>query len=146
MENLESFVKQNNLERAREYFSKDRFATVNGMVIDDIGDDYVVCSMEIRDDHRNALGNVMGGAVFTLADFAAAVMSNWGKRPCVSLVSQITYLSAAKGSRLIAEARPVKEGKSTGYYEVMVTDNMGTKVAHVTNNGFVIGKKTEVEK
>ena len=140
METLESFVKQNNLERARDYFSKDRFATVNGMVIDDIGDDYAVCSMEIRDNHRNAMGNVMGGAVFTLADFAAAVVSNWGKSPCVSLVSQITYLSSAKGTRLIAEARPVKEGRSTKFYVIDVTDDLGTKVAHVTNEGFVIGK------
>lgn len=129
-----------NLRKAREYFRNDRFATENGMVIDEIGDGYARCSMEIRDSHRNALGNVMGGAVFTLADFAAAVASNWGKRPCVSLVSQITYLSPAKGSVLIAEARPVKEGRSTGYYEIEVTDDLGTMVAKMTNNGFVIQK------
>ena len=36
----------------------------------------------------------------------------------VSLSSNITYLGAAKGERLIAEAVCVKGGRSTGYYRI----------------------------
>lgn len=53
-----------------ELFEKDRFATFNGAVIDDVGDHYAKCSMTIEENHRNAMGAVMGGVYFTLADFA----------------------------------------------------------------------------
>ena len=77
-----------NLEEARAYFAQDRFATENGAVIREIGEGYAVCSLELTERHRNALGNVMGGAVFMLGDFAFAVASNYGKRPTVSTTTQ----------------------------------------------------------
>ena len=75
--------------------------------------------------------------VFTLADFAFAVASNWNKPLNVSTTSQITFLGTAKGARLVAEARKVKEGRSTCYYLVDVSDDLGNPVAHVTASGFV---------
>ena len=81
----------------------------------------------------------MGGAIFTLADFAFAVASNWNKPLHVSTTSQITYLGVARGSRLIAQAHRVKEGRSTCYYLVEVTDDLGNAVAHVTASGFSKG-------
>ena len=99
------------LAGVRERFSQDRFATVNGAVIDAVAEGYAKCSMELQDAHRNALGAVMGGAIFTLADFAFAVASNWNKNPQVSLNASISFLGRAKGSKLIAEARKIKEGE-----------------------------------
>ncbi|MCQ2497316.1 MAG: PaaI family thioesterase, partial [Lachnospiraceae bacterium] len=66
----------NSVEDAREFFSKDKFATTNGMVIDEIGEDYAICSMTVGENHLNAAGSVMGGVYFTLADFAFAVSVN----------------------------------------------------------------------
>ena len=40
---------------------------------------HAVCEMELADVHRNAMGNVMGGAIFTLADFALAICCNIGE-------------------------------------------------------------------
>ena len=80
-----------------------------------------------------------GGAIFTLADFAFAVASNWNKPLHVSTTSQITYLGVARGARLIAEAHKVKEGRSTCYYLVDVKDDLGNEVAHVTSSGFSKG-------
>lgn len=80
---------QETLDEVRERFSKDRFATVNGAVIETVDEGFARCSMELNDTHRNALGAVMGGAIFTLADFAFAVASNWNKDPRVSLLSLI---------------------------------------------------------
>jgi len=36
-----------------------------------------ICSLTLEAKHKNALGAVMGGVYFTLADFAFAVASNW---------------------------------------------------------------------
>lgn len=126
------------LDEVRERFSHDRFATVNGAVIDEVGEGYAKCSMILDDTHRNALGAVMGGAIFTLADFAFAVASNWNKNPQVSLNASISFLGKAKGSQLVAKAHKLKEGRKTCYYEVMVSDELGNQVAHMTSNGFAV--------
>lgn len=126
------------LDEVRERFSHDRFATVNGAVIDTIAEGYAKCSMKLNDTHRNALGAVMGGAIFTLADFAFAVASNWNKNPQVSLSASISFLGRAKGDKLIAEAHKIKEGRKTCYYEVMISDELGNQVAHMTSNGFAV--------
>ena len=126
------------LDEVRERFLQDRFATANGAVIDEIGEGWARCSMELCDVHRNAMGSVMGGAVFTLADFAFAVASNWNKDPHVSLNASISFLGRAKGSRLIAEARKIREGRKTCYYEVMVSDELGSQVAHMTDRKSVV--------
>ena len=127
------------LEEARAYFENDRFATENGAVITELGEDYAVCTLPLEPRHRNALGNVMGGAVFMLADFAFAVVSNFGRRATVSTTSQITYLRAAKGNVITATARLVREGRSSVYCEVSVTDEPGNLIARVTASGAVVG-------
>ena len=125
------------IDQVRERFRHDRFATENGAVIDEISDGYAKCSLDLQQLHMNATGTVMGGAIFTLADFAFAVASNWQGTIHVSRTSQVTYLGVAKGRRLIAEAHKVKEGFYTCYYLVEVNDELGTQVAQVTVDGFI---------
>ena len=119
-------------EEAVRMFEKDRFATENGAVIEEVDDHYAKCSLKIGDRHRNAMGAVMGGVYFTLADFALAVAGNWQEMGNVSLNSQITYLTAAKGERLTAEAVCVRNGRTTGYYRIDVRDELGNLTAAVT--------------
>lgn len=127
------------LEEVRKIFEDDRFATENGAVIEEIGDHSATCSLVITDSHRNAMGAVMGGTYFMLADFAFAVAANWKKMGCVSLRSDISFLGAAKGKRLIAKAVCVKEGKTTACYRVDVTDDLGNLTATVTATGYHVG-------
>ncbi len=127
-------------EETRRLFQNDRFATDNGAVIDEVDDSYAKCSLKIEDRHRNAMGAVMGGVYFTLADFALAVASNWEKMGNVSLNSEITYLTAAKGERLIAEAVCVKKGKTTSYYRIDVKDDLGNLTAAVTATTFCVAR------
>ena len=86
--------------------------------------------------HKNAAGNVMGGAVFTLADFALVVAANTEERvSTVSLTSEIRFIGFSKGSVLTAEARRIREGKSIAFYDVEVCDDLGTVVAKVAMTG-----------
>lgn len=130
---------QKTLEKVREIFAGDRFATENGAVIDEIGDHSAICSLMITDLHRNAMGAVMGGVYFMLADFAFAVAANWERMGCVSLHSDISFLGTAKGEKLIAKAACVKNGKSTACYRVDVVDNLGNLIATLTTTGYHIG-------
>ena len=127
------------LEEVRRIFEADRFATENGAVIDEIGDHSATCSLVITDSHRNAMGAVMGGTYFMLADFAFAVAANWEKMGCVSLHSDISFLRGAKGNKLIAKAECVKEGRTTVCYRVDVTDDLGNLAATVTVTGCHVG-------
>jgi len=124
-----------NIDEVRKMFQNDRFATENYAVIDEIGNGYAKCSMQINDRHRNAMGTVMGGASFTLADFAFAVASNHEVMGTVSISSNIAFLGVAKGEKLIAEARAVKDGRTTCYYQVSICDDLGNSVAEVTITG-----------
>ena len=133
-----------NIEEIRKRFAADKFATeAAGIVIDEVREGYAKCSMELAPIHRNAAGAVMGGAVFTLADFCFAVAANSGEAAqgvAVSLSSSITFLSGAKGNKLIGEAACVKSGKTTCLYTVSIADELGTKVAFASTNGFFTGK------
>jgi acyl-CoA thioesterase len=124
------------IERARETFGHDRFATeVTGIEIVDVAENYARCELAIDSRHRNAMGAVMGGAIFTLADFCFAVAANAEKLSVVSVSSNIVYLNAVRGERLIAEAHCLKSGRRNCFFRVTVTDELGTLVAEVTETG-----------
>ena len=125
------------IEEARKEFSKDLYATeLSGAVIDEVGDNYAKCSMALTPKHKNAYGGIMGGAIYTLADFAFAVASNYGKEcATVSLVGQANFMSATKGNKLFAEARLLKDGKRNSFFEVTVTDDLDKLIAVVSFTG-----------
>lgn len=127
------------LEEVRKIFEGDRFATENGAVIEEVCENGATCSLVITASHRNAMGAVMGGTYFMLADFAFAVAANWKKLGCVSLRSDISFLGAAKGEKLFAKAVCVKDGRSTVCYRIDVTDNLGNLTATVTATGYRVG-------
>ncbi|MBR6385336.1 MAG: PaaI family thioesterase [Ruminococcus sp.] len=124
------------LEKVRQIFSDDKFATENGMVIDEIGDHYAKCSVVLAERHKNAMGGIMGGVHCTLADFAFAVASNWQEMKTVALSTDISFIGAVKGSKLTAEAVMVKDGKNICCYHVTVKDDLGNTVADVKTLGF----------
>lgn len=128
------------LEEIKEIFARDRFATENGMSIDDASEHCAKCSLTLTDRHKNAMGGVMGGVHFTLADFAFAVASNQNGERTVALNTDISYIGAVKGSRLIAEAKLIKNGRSACFYIVDVTDDLGNLVAVVKCSGFHVSK------
>ena len=124
------------IEEARRYFSDDRFATGNGMTLDEIDAEHSLCSMPLSDGCRNAYGGVMGGAIFTLADFAFAALTNDRERVTVAQQVSISYLSAPKGERLFARAVYRKDGRSSCVVNVDVTDDAGRDVAQFVGTGF----------
>ncbi|MCR5651816.1 MAG: PaaI family thioesterase [Lachnospiraceae bacterium] len=124
------------LEEARKFFINDRFATNAGMQIDEIGEDGCTCSVTLTDDHKNAYGGVMGGVIFTLADLALAVTANNIHSLSVASQVSINYLSAPKGSRLIAKAQCIKNGKTTSVINVSVSDDTGRDVALFIGTAF----------
>ena len=126
----------NSLEEAREFFYKDKFAVETGVTLDELTEDKAICSLEITDIHKNAYGGVMGGVIFTLSDFAFAVLSNQLQQPTVAQQVSINYLSAPKGNKLTAEAYCRKNGRTSSIIIVDVSDDVGRDVAQFVGTGF----------
>ena len=124
------------LERVRETFRGDRFATEMGAVIDELGDHYSKCSLVLNEHHRNAVGGIMGGVYFTLADFAFAVASNWQQAGVVGLNCDASFIGVPKTERIIAEAKLIKDGRTICCYNVDIRDELGNPVAAVKCVGF----------
>ena len=124
------------INEIRQFFENDRYATENGMVIDSVGDRTAICSLKIDKRHMNAVGNVMGGVYFTLADFTFAVATNHDEPGIVSLSSTITFNAIARGEKIICEAKQIKWGKTTCVYEMSLTDEKGTLLATVLTTGY----------
>ena len=80
----------------------------------------------------NFQGYPHGGVIFSLADIAFGAACNSHGEPAVALNMTITFLTAAPaGSRLVAEAREIKQGRRAGFYQVSVTSEEGALVAQL---------------
>lgn len=121
------------MEELEAFFGNDRFAMDAAQCkIIEGSKGHGVAEMEIQSIHQNAQGHVMGGAIFTLADFALAIACNVGQDPSVNLSSSIEYIKSTKGSKLIATADCVKDGRRVAFYDVVVADDLGELIVKVS--------------
>ena len=122
--------------QAREVFAGDHYATaLTGIEIEHVGDHEASCTLVTDERHRNARGVAMGGVLFTLADFCAAIASNSNTLDnlCwVSLDSNIHFLAPATGSRLKAHCTALKTGRTSALYQTIIeSPDNGKRVAIV---------------
>ncbi|MDO4615674.1 MAG: PaaI family thioesterase [Lachnospiraceae bacterium] len=132
------------LEYAREFFAKDLYATATtGIIIEESSQGHSRISLKTDERHKNALGYIMGGVYMTMADFAFAVASNFNNPSTVTLQTSASFLSAARGSILYATADLTHDGSRTCVYDINITDECGTDIAHFVTNGYKIRSKNE---
>lgn len=118
------------IDEANKFFEDDKYATEStGCVLLEIGENYAKAGLELNDSHKNAHGGVMGGVMFTLADFVFAAATNTPGHFTCNVTSTINFMSMPKGDKLIAEAHLIKDGRRNCYYEVNITDSENRKVA-----------------
>jgi acyl-CoA thioesterase len=86
--------------------------------------------LQLRSHMVNFLGFPHGGVIFTLADVAFGAACNSHGKTAVALSVTIDFLATVTAeATLVAEAREVKQGRRTGFYEVRVTTEDGQAVA-----------------
>ena len=82
----------NSIEEVRAFFGRDRFASeACGCEVLEASHGHAVCAFTIGAQHMNAQDHVMGGAIFTLADFALAIACDMGENPTVAISNTIEY-------------------------------------------------------
>jgi acyl-CoA thioesterase len=125
-----------NLQKVTDLFRKDRFAAHTGIEIEDIAPGSARCSMEIQEQHLNGIGIVMGGALFTLADFTFGLAANSHGTIAVSSAVTIHYLRKSSQGKLTATATEISRNAKTGLYRVAITDAAGQLIADITGTCF----------
>jgi acyl-CoA thioesterase len=108
---------------------QDKFAQHLGIELVGASPGRAKVRMMVKDEHRNSVGMVHGGVIFTVADYAFAVACNSHGVPAVAVNCTIAYFRQPSGDTLIAEATEVSKSRRLGTYLVNVTDAEGTPVA-----------------
>jgi acyl-CoA thioesterase len=117
------------MEELKQFFKKDRFAALSGVELLSVAPGQARASMRLHPHHLNGMGTVMGGAIFTLADFAFAAASNSHGTAAVAINVSISFLKAAQTGTLWADAREMAKNFKLGAYTVEVRDDAGDLVA-----------------
>jgi acyl-CoA thioesterase len=130
------------VDEIKEFFEKDKFAKNCNIEIVRATDGEAECVMAVTDVHKNAVGGVQGGAIFTLADYTFAIASNFNCDACVSVSASISYMRVAKTNELTAIAQRVGESRNMAFYEVKVSDGVGV-IAVAKFDGYKIQAKKQ---
>ena len=109
---------------------EDRFSQWLGIEVEEIREGYSRIKMLIREEMINGLGIIHGGVTFSLADSAFAFACNNRNNLSVALDTSINFLKPVHvGDTLIAEAKEIHNGRSTGLYQVVITNQHQQQVA-----------------
>jgi acyl-CoA thioesterase len=125
---------------AAAMWARDRASGGLGMAIERIAPGEAVLTMTVRDDMVNGHDICHGGFIFTLADSAFAFACNSYNVSTVAASCDIAFLKAVRlGDTLSAAAYEIYRQGRNGIYDIVVTDQTGTAVAHFRGKSRTIG-------
>ncbi len=118
------------MEKTVNPFVDDNFARHVGIELIAAAKGSARAKLDIREHHLNGAGCVHGGAIFTLAIWTMAVAANQAAETLsVGLNADISYLTAANGGTLTAQAKLIANAKRVATYQVIITDENTQPVA-----------------
>ena len=108
----------------------DLFSKWLGISVLDVTAGYSKITMAVRPEMINGFGIVHGGIAFSLADSAFAFACNNRNVLSVALDTSINFIKPVHvGDVLTAEVNEIHNGKSTGLYQVTITNQNAHTVA-----------------
>ena len=113
--NPQAFVEQ--------MMQEDLFSQWLGIRLLEIQEGYSKISMQVRAEMINGLGMVHGGIMFSMADSAFAFACNNRNVISVALDTSINFIKPVHvGDLLVAETKELHNGRSTGLYQVTISN------------------------
>ncbi|RYY44286.1 MAG: hydroxyphenylacetyl-CoA thioesterase PaaI [Chitinophagaceae bacterium] len=108
----------------------DLFSQWLGISVLEIREGYSRITMTVRPEMINGFGIVHGGVAFSMADSCFAFACNNRNVLSVALDTSINFTKPVHvGDVLIAEAKELHNGKSTGLYHITITNQHNHIVA-----------------
>ncbi len=125
------------LELVKRFFEDDGFVKLAGFEIVEVNDERAVVKAKITNDHRNANGGVQGGMLYSIADYAFALLGNYKHPVMVTQVGQISYIKAGYTDEITATATETARVGHNTVSQVVITDDKGQTLCICNFNGFV---------
>ncbi len=120
----------------------DGFSRWLGIEVLAIREGYSKIQMVLREEMLNGFGIIHGGIAFSLADSAFAFACNNRNNLSVALDTSIVFTKQTlPGDVLTAEATELHNGRTTGLYQITITNQHSQAVAHFKGTCFRTGKK-----
>lgn len=108
----------------------DKFSQWLGIRVLEIREGYSKIEMLIRPEMINGLGIIHGGVTFAFADSCFAFACNNRNVLSVALDTSINFVKPVHvGDTITGEAQEIHHGKSTGLYQITVSNQHGHVVA-----------------
>lgn len=123
-------------EILKRYKEDNGFIGKNDFKIIDLNENTSKLEYIIKEDGLNPAKIVHGGILFGLCDTAAGVLACMNGKFPLTISANINYLKPAKGKKLTAIANKLKEGKTIGYYNVNVYNDLNELITTCNVNMF----------
>ena len=119
----------------------DLFSQWLGIHVLEVTEGFSKIKMTVRNEMINGFGIVHGGIAFSLADSAFAFACNNRNNLSVALDTSINFLKPVNvDDELTAEAKEIHNGRSTGLYQITITNQHDQVVAVFKGTCFRTGK------
>lgn len=130
------------VEVVNKIMKQDLFSQWLGIELLVIKEGYSQIKMTVRAEMINGLGVVHGGIAFSFADSCFAFACNSRNILSLALDTAINFIKPVfVGDILIAEAQEIHNGKSTGLYQITITNQHTILVALFKGTCYRTNKK-----
>lgn len=125
-------------DKVLDLMGKDHFAALAGLRVVHAEPGEAEVHMLVGRELLNGHGNVHGGALFTLADYAAAVASNMYGSPTIGATGSINYMRAVRGGTAVAKAKVIKRGRRMNFVNVEIYNDEGEVAAFFQGSSMLV--------
>jgi uncharacterized protein (TIGR00369 family) len=120
------------LEYTREYQKKIPYVAHLGLTTEELGQGTARLSMPLPRHFTNSLGTAHGGVIMSLLDVALCTAARTLHPDSVGVVTidmSTSFIGGGNGSRLVADARVLKDARTMSFVEAEAKNEDGSLVA-----------------
>lgn len=124
------------------------FAGAIGIDLIEAKDGRAKMKIDIEEKHKNPIGSVHGGCIFSLADTVAGVAIASTGLACTTLSAHTSYIKAAmigKSKVLYGTAIPLRIGRKIAVYQVDITDDQDREISRMTFEYYIMSEVPTLE-
>ena len=129
---------------AREYQKKIPFVSHLRILTETLGDGTAQLSLPVEPHLTNSLGTVHGGVIMSLLDVALCTAARTLHPESVGVITinlSTSFIGAGGGTKLLADARVLKDGRSMSFVEAEAKNTDGSLVAKAVATVRVLHKE-----
>jgi uncharacterized protein (TIGR00369 family) len=120
------------VEFAREYQKKIPFVSHLKILTEQLGEGTARLSLPVEPHLKNSLGTVHGGVIMSLLDVALCTAARTLHPDSIGVITidlSTSFIGGGKGSRLFADSRVLRDGRSMIFVEAEAKNEDGSLVA-----------------